>query len=182
MRRLSITGLVVLAVFVAAAVAVLVLFPPQKPQVRQYRVGEQGLAEEERLRRVQLEEIPIMEMGGHVITAQELSDALGRLPPYQRYYYSNPDKAEVFAQNYALVHLLARQAVDSGLDADPSVRLALEEELADRYKSEWLAAAVKISDMPQTDLDSAARAALLSQRRQAAWAAHLKKLETSLEP
>jgi len=182
MRRLSTTGLVVLAILVAAAVTVLALFPPQKPPIRQYRIGEQGLAEEERLRRVHLEEIGLMEIGGYSVSAQELADALGRLPPYQRYYYSNPEKVEVFAQNYALVHLLARQAADAGLDADPLVRLALEEELAARYKADWLASAVKASDLPQGDKDSAARAALLEERRQAAWAAHLKKLEASLEP
>ncbi len=176
MRRLSIPGLMVLAALVATAVTVLAFFPPEKPQIRQYRIGEQGLAEEERLRRVHLEEIVLLEIDGQPITAQELADALGRLPPYQRYYYSNPDKVEVFAQNYALLHLLARQAVDSGVDVDPYVRLALEEELAGRYKSDWLAAEVKASDLPAAEKDSSARAALLEERRQAAWAAHLRKL------
>jgi len=182
MRRLSIPGLVVLALLVASAVTVLALFPPEKPQIRQYRIGEQGLAEQERLARGHLEAVVLMEIDGHPVTAQELADALGRLPPYQRYYYSNPEKVEVFAQNYALVHLLASRALAAGLETDPYVRLALEEELAARYKSDWLASAVKASDLPPDDGDSAARAALLEQRRQAAWAAHLRKLTMSPNP
>jgi PIN domain nuclease of toxin-antitoxin system len=200
MRRIITAGTVLAVLLAAGAMANIVFNRPEKPAMQKYRIGEQGLAEEEALKEEGLQQTVVGRIADYELTAAEVEKALKLLPPFQRYYYSSPEKLRIFLQNYAMLLLLAREALGRGLDQDPYVRFVVEEKLAERYRQAWLADAVKPSAItdedveawleqhPETgaagdkverseqDLVTAAKAAILEERRAAAWARHLEEL------
>jgi hypothetical protein len=194
--------LLVLLPLALVAVAGILFLKPAKPEMRKYRIGEQGLAEQGERSQEQLESIPLALVGGWELTAHEIEQVLGAMPPYRRFYYSTPEKMVMLVQNHALVHLLAHQALGRGLARDPSVLFALEETLAQSYKNDYLAQRVKPSDIGAQEVaaylaahpeaagpggqgangvELAAKSAILEARRAAAWQEHLEELGLEAE-
>jgi len=183
-------------VIVAVAVAYICLMKPAKPEMRTYRIGEQGLAHDQSAQLDRLGQIVVAEIDGHEVTAKEIEMALSKLPPFQRYYYSSPEKIVIFLQNYALMQLLSAEAEQRGLRNDLYVRLVLEEKLAQNYRQVYLSEHVKPSDIVEEEIDeymsvhaeelaaaegmadraTAAKAAILAERREGAWKQHLEEL------
>ena len=165
---------------------------PSKPEMKQYSIGAQGLAEERTLREEEAAGAVVAEVGGYPVTVGEVDKALQQLPPFQRFYYSSPEKIEIFLQNYAVLQILAALAVKDGLDADPRVASVLEKLLADKYKLSVLAEAVKPSDISAEQValfiatrgiegeekmtEAKARALILADMRAGAWENHLARL------
>ncbi len=198
-RRRSISALIIsLALLAAGAVGVLLL-KPDKPSMRIYSIGEQGLAEAEGADRGVLDAIVVARVGGYDVTAGEVDGALKQLPPFQRFYYSSPEQVEVFLQNYAMFLLLANQGQERGVDADAYVRMVTEEALVDHYRQVYLANAVKASDVPDeavqeylaghradlvgqegtlspAQMATSAKAAILEARRKQVWEEYLATL------
>ena len=186
-------------VLVLLAVAYVVFLKPVKADLKQYRIGEQGLAEQGNLQREELSRIVVANLNGYDVSAREVERALTELPPFQRFYYSSPGKITVFLRAYALMQLLSVQAVDAGLAKRPYVLMVLEEKLAARYKLVYLANRVKPSDITEEEIkrylrepvdrrgfpgglvekETAAKAAILDARRQEAWYRHLVELGLS---
>ena len=186
-------------VLVLLAVAYVVFLKPVKADLKQYRIGEQGLAEQGNLQREELSRIVVANLNGYDVSAREVERALTELPPFQRFYYSSPEKITVFLRAYALMQLLSVQAVDAGLAKRPYVLMVLEEKLAARYKLVYLANRVKPSDITEEEIkrylrepvdrrgfpgglvekETAAKAAILDARRQEAWYRHLVELGLS---
>lgn len=176
---------------------------PDKPEMTRYRLGEQGLAGETSAQEERLESSVVAEIDGYQITAAQIARALRHLPPFQRFYYSSPEKIRIFIQNYAVLHLLAREAAKAGLESSDYVRYVLETELGDSYRRKVLAASVMASDISKgevaryaaanrdkllqslskagigqadADLETAARALLMEETRRTAWEHHLAGL------
>ena len=165
---------------------------PSKPEMKKYSIGEQGLAEERTLREEETARVVVAEVGGYPVTVAEVEKALQELPPFQRFYYSSPEKIEIFLQNYTVLHLLAALAVKEGLDADAKVRGVLEDLLAEKYRQVVLAEAVKPSEITAEEVESfisarkgageeemtevRARALILADMRAKAWERHLARL------
>ena len=186
-------------VLVLLAVAYVVFLKPVKADLKQYRIGEQGLAEQGNLQREELSRIVVANLNGYDVSAREVERALTELPPFQRFYYSSPEKITVFLRAYALMQLLSVQAVDAGLAKRPYVLMVLEEKLAARYKLVYLANRVKPSDITEEEIkrylrepvdrrgfpgglvekETAAKAAIVDARRQEAWYRHLVELGLS---
>ena len=156
-------------------------------------------AEQGNLQREELSRIVVANLNGYDVSAREVERALTELPPFQRFYYSSPEKITVFLRAYALMQLLSVQAVDAGLAKRPYVLMVLEEKLAARYKLVYLANRVKPSDITEEEIkrylrepvdrrgfpgglvekETAAKAAILDARRQEAWYRHLVELGLS---
>jgi hypothetical protein len=168
---------------------------PEKPPMKTYRIGEQGLQEGKQVQEEKLSGVELATVGGRPITAMEVVDFLRELPAFQRYYYSSPEKILLFVQNYVVMMGLAGDAVAAGLANAPYVRATLEKALALKYQQEFLSNAVKPSDIPKHEVDAylashpglaapdadaagQAVAAILSQRREDAWRRHLEALRT----
>lgn len=178
---------------------------PEKPEITRYRLGEQGLAVESSAQEEKLGNSVVAQIDGYAVTAAQIARALRMLPPYQRFYYSSPEKIRIFIQNYAVLHLLARQAADDGLDASEYVRYVLETELAGAYRKKVLVRSVKASDIGKNevarymasnraglmqrlkeagidqsdaDLETAARALLMEEKRKKVWSEHLSVLRS----
>lgn len=165
---------------------------PSKPEMKQYSIGKQGLAEERNFREEEAAGKVVAEVGGYPVTVAEVEKALQQLPPFQRFYYSSPEKIEIFLQNYTVLHLLAALAVKDGLEADSEVTSLLENLLAEKYQHVVLAEAVKPSDISAAQVDhymstrgspddngmteAKARALILAEMRAKAWEAHLARL------
>ena len=184
------------------------LMKPAMPEIKKYKIGEQGLFEEQANRKEKLGQIVVASIGDYELTAGEVELALGKLPPFQRYYYSSPERIVIFIQNYILTHLLAVEGKTEGLSSDPYVRFVLEEELARRYKQVFLAEAAKASDVTEFEvaafvevhgdelrermavgeedtedavLATAGKAAILEQRRNQAWLEHVRGLSGAVQ-
>ena len=125
---------------------------PHKPELKTYRIGEQGLAEMEAANTDKLEALEVAQIGDTPITAHETDQALQMLPPHQRYYYSSPERVSVFLVNYAMMLLLAAQGEKEGLDADPYVRFIFEQNLVERYRQDWLSQRIKPADIPDDEV------------------------------
>jgi len=190
---------VVAGVLVAVSAAYVAWLKPAKPELRKYRIGEQSEGESGRGEE-HLSSVVLADLGGFRISALELTQALEAIPPYQRHYYSTPEKVEVFLHNYAVLNLLAVEAAAKGLDKDPYVRFAIEEALAAAYKESWLSSAVRASDVSREEIaawvqehpeavgaaaagkdpTTAAKTAILAQRRAEAWRRHESELAATL--
>ncbi len=197
--RYSISVALLSALLIGGGLAYVLLLKPERLETHKYRIGEQGLAEMEGADSDQLAATVVARIVGYDLTAGEVEKALKELPPYQRFYYSSAEQVRVFMQNYALFLLLSAQSLERGFGHDPYVRYVVEEELADRYKQVYLAAAVKVSDFSDEDVDgylgehgdslrtgaperslkelkTAAKAALLESRRAQVWEDHVAAL------
>lgn len=159
--------------------------------MKRYRLGEQGLTEERTLSEEGMAGIVVAEVGGYPLTVSEIDKALQTLPPFQRFYYSTPEKIEIFLQNYTVLHVLAARAMKEGLDADAHVQFVIEDLLAKKYRQAFLAVAVKPSDIAADEVDLflsgrtgddeamsevKARALILAEKRAVAWENHLARL------
>lgn len=147
---------------------------PEHPEMTEYRVSlrealragtSEGLDPDQ-------EAEPVAVLHRDVITLGEMVRVLRALPPYARYYYSSPDKALTFLQNYIIMNLCARQAMDAGLSEDPAVRMDLLAALEEQIRTDYLADQVRAGDG-----DSAA----LEQRRAALWAEHVSRLRAEMQ-
>ena len=107
-----------------------------------------------------------------VITLGELVQSLRALPPFARYYYSSPDKAMLFLQNYILMNLCAREAMEAGMSDDPEVRMDLLAALEEQIRTDHLADHVRAGD---------GGADALEQRRAAVWDEHVKGLRAAVK-
>ena len=202
MRRLSSTVLIVSASVAAIAIMGIYWLKPARQEAHVYRIGEQSLTQDEDLARKTLDETIVARIKDHPITAQEIAEALEQLPPFQRYYYSSPEKVQLFVQNYALVILLAELGRERGLETDPYVRMVMEDELIAHYRQKYLSEVVKPSSITEQDIEAhlsnseaspasetgigstqematRAKAAILEERRAAAWKRHLSELTDS---
>jgi hypothetical protein len=199
MRRPSTTVLVISTIVAAIAILGIYWFKPARQEAHVYRIGEQSLTDDEDHARKTLAETTVALIKDHPITAQEIAEALEQLPPFQRYYYSSPEKVQLFVQNYALVILLAELGREHGLETDPYVRMVMEDELIARYRQKYLAEVVKPSSISEQDIEAylsattaseaaetstrelatGAKAAILEERRTTAWQQHLMELSNS---
>jgi hypothetical protein len=199
-KRRSIPALLISLALLLAGVLGVLLLKPDKPSMRIYSIGEQGLAEAEGADRGVLDTTVVARVGGYAVTAGEVDGALKQLPPFQRFYYSSPEQVEVFLQNYAMFLLLASQGLERGVDVDAYVRTVTEETLVDQYRQAYLANAVKASDVPDeavqaylanhrqdlqvgeeggqspAQLATSAKAAILEERRTKVWEQYLATL------
>jgi len=153
MNRLSPVALIIMGVLLVGAVLYIGLFKPVKSEMRIYRIGEQGLWEERDLRHRKMSQIVVTQVGGYHVTASEAEQAVLQLPPFQRFYYSSPEKVTIFLQNYALLLVLSSQAWHHGLAGDAHVRYVLEDRLAQAYRKAYLAERVKPSDITAAQVE-----------------------------
>ena len=172
---------------------------PEKPELSAFRVSkseeEASTAFEQKLKNT-----VVASIGDYDITAYEIKQILSKLPPYQRYYYSDPEKAELFIRNYVAFLILSREAYNQGFIRDPYVRIVVKDALARAYKKHYLSHEVKISDRPDSEVESYvrrhkeelqkeagtedeqkletfARSRLLQEKKEEAWVRHLKELK-----
>lgn len=147
---------------------------PERPEMTEYRVSLREALRTEAPGGLEPEQEaePVAALHQDVITLGELVRALRALPPFARYYYSSPDKAMLFLQNYILMNLSAREAVDAGMAHDPGVRMKLLIALEDQIRADHLADRVRAGD---GDSDT------LEQRRAAAWAEHVASLRAAAD-
>jgi len=142
---------------------------PERPGMTEYRVslrealrtGAPGGLEPEQ------EAEPVAVLRRDVITLGEMVRALRALPPFARFYYSSPDKAMLFLQNYIVMNLCAREAVEAGLAEDPGVRMDLLAALEEQIRADHLADRVRAG---------AGGSDALEERRAALWSAHVAAL------
>ncbi len=197
--RYSIPAIILSLVLIGGGLAYILLLKPDRPEIRKYRIGEQGLAELEGAEGDDLATAVVARIAGYEVTAGEVEQALKELPSYQRFYYSSPEQVRVFLQNYAMFLLLSKRSQERGFDRDPYVRFVVEEELARRYKQVYLAEAVKVSDFSEAEIEAyldehgesqlaggpersvkemetAAKAAMLESRRAKVWEDHVAAL------
>lgn len=185
-----------------AAVVCIALMKPSKPEVRKYRIGEQGEKGTGGWETA-LNDVIVAKVGGYAVSAGELMRVLDTLPPYQRKYYSVPEKVEVFLHNYLVMNLLAEEAKSQGLERDPYVRMMVEDSLAAAYQRRWLARNVLASDITEDHVEqwlkehrlkqesqgevgpdiaaTAAKTAILEKRREEAWRKHVERLTKQIE-
>jgi len=163
-----------LHILLLVAVAAPTSCKPDRPEMTEYRVSLRealrteapgGLEPEQ-------EEEPVAVIHRDVITLGELVRALRALPPFARYYYSAPDKALLFLQNYILMNLTAREAVTAGMTDHPGVRMDLLTALEIQIRADHLADRVRTGD---GDADT------LEQRRAALWAEHVAALRAEAD-
>jgi len=110
---------------------------------------------------------PLAVLRRDVITLGEMVRALRALPPFARYYYSSPDKAMLFLQNYIVMNLCAREAVEAGMADDPMVRMDLLAALEAQIRADHLADRVRTVGGDSEALEA---------RRAALWSEHVDAL------
>jgi hypothetical protein len=198
--RYSISAIILSVVLIGGGLTYVLLLKPERPEIRKYRIGEQGLAELDGVDGAHLSQAVVARIGGYDVSAAEVEAALKELPPYQRYYYSSAEQVRVFLQNYAMFLLLSNKSQERGFDHDPYVRYVVEEKLAKRYQQVYLAESVKVSDfsdeevgaylsehgeslrsgVPErtdNELETAAKAVMLESRRAQVWEDHVAALQ-----
>jgi hypothetical protein len=147
---------------------------PERPEMTEYRVSLREALRTEAPGGLEPEQEsePVATIHQDVITLGELVRALRALPPFARYYYSSPDKAMLFLQNYILMNLTAREALTAGMADDPAVRMDLLTALEEQIRADHLADRVRAGD---GDSDT------LEQRRAALWAEHVAGLRAAVD-
>ncbi len=142
---------------------------PERPQMTEYRVSLREALRTEAPGGLEpeLEMEPVAVVHRDVITLGEMIGVLRALPPFARYYYSSPDKAMLFLQNYIVMNLCAREAVEAGMSGDPKVRMDLLVALEDQISADHLADRVRAG---------AGDSQALERRRAALWDKHVREL------
>lgn len=200
MKRYPIPAVLLSITLIGGGLAYILLLKPDRLETHIYRIGEQGLAEQDGMGVDHLAGTVVSRIAGYDVTAGEVELALKELPPYQRFYYSSPEQVRVFLQNYAMFLLLSSKSQERGFDRDPYVRFVVEEELVRRYKQVYLAEAVKVSDFSAEEVEAylrehgeslrsgdspvrsgkeqetAAKASMLESRRIRVWEDHIAAL------
>ncbi|MFH1531735.1 MAG: hypothetical protein ABIK09_13500 [Pseudomonadota bacterium] len=161
-------------ILLLAALAATVSCKPERPQMTEYRVSLREALRTEAPGSLEpgQEAEPVAMVHRDVITLGELVRALRVLPPYARYYYSSPDKAMLFLQNYIIMNLCAREALEAGMAGDPKVRMDLLAALEDQIRADHLADRVRAG---------AGGAEALERRRAALWSEHVEELRAAAE-
>jgi len=75
---------------------------------------------------------PVASYAGGVVTAEDVSKAMGQLPPMVRMRYQTPAQKKEFIERLVILDLLAREAVATGHAKDPEVVEAVKNVLAQR--------------------------------------------------
>ena len=147
---------------------------PERPEMTEYRVSLREALRTETPGGLEPEQEaePVAVVHQDVITLGEMVGVLRTLPPFVRYYYSSPDKAMMFLQNYIIMNLCAREATEAGMSTNPAARMELLAALEAQIRADHLADRVRTGEG-----DSEA----LEQRRAALWDEHVRELRNDVE-
>ena len=146
---------------------------PERPQMTEYRVSLREALQTEAPGGIEpgQEAEPVAMVGRDVITLGEMVRVLQSLPPFIRYYYSAPDKAMTFLQNYIIMNLCAREGEEAGLTTDPGVRMELLAAMEKQIRTDHLADRIRVDDGDSETLEA---------RRETLWSKHLEGLRADI--